>query len=391
MMKKTKLVMGLAVAAFFLLILFPLWGWVFPQPVEESLEENRAMTEWSFSGSLKDRIKTLENFLDDHLAFRQTAISAVLRANLDLGESPHAAVLSGFDGWLFYLEGDEDFRRTDGLDQEMLLNLYTAQQQTADTFAAAGVDYRILVAPDKHTIYPRYLPLSSRMGSGVSVLDQMMVPPGPEYTVRFVDVRPALIRAAESGELQQYYKTDSHWTSNGAFTAYQVLMAELLPEHPTLHVLTADDVYTHQVDTSGDLAAMIGQKGIREDHLLLTEVRNPASREAPELSDSVFTAFVNESIPDAPRILLIHDSFGPSLVSFLRESASVLYLMSNDSPSFSTIGDLSRFDIVIYEVVERNRSWLWSGIQETYRGEDEEGSEEEEDYAEDDDYEYEEE
>ena len=391
MMKKTKLVMGLAVAAFFLLILFPLWGWVFPQPAEESLEENRAMTEWSFSGSLKDRIKTLENFLDDHLAFRQTAISAVLRANLDLGESPHAAVLSGFDGWLFYLEGDEDFRRTDGLDQEMILNLYSAQQQTADTFAAAGVDYRILVAPDKHTIYPRYLPLSSRMGSGVSVLDQMMVPPGPEYTVRFVDVRPALIRAAESGELQQYYKTDSHWTSNGAFTAYQVLMAELLPEHPTLHVLTADDVYTHQVDTSGDLAAMIGQKGIREDHLLLTEVRNPASREAPELSDSVFTAFVNESIPDAPRILLIHDSFGPSLVSFLRESASVLYLMSNDSPSFSTIGDLSRFDIVIYEVVERNRSWLWSGIQETYRGEDEEGSEEEEDYAEDDDYEYEEE
>ena len=391
MMKKTTLVMGLAVAAFFLLILFPLWGWVFPQPVEESLEENRAMTEWSFSGSLKDRIKTLENFLDDHLAFRQTAISAVLRANLDLGESPHAAVLSGFDGWLFYLEGDEDFRRTDGLDQEMILNLYSAQQQTADTFAAAGVDYRILVAPDKHTIYPRYLPLSSRMGSGVSVLDQMMVPPGPEYTVRFVDVRPALIRAAESGELQQYYKTDSHWTSNGAFTAYQVLMAELLPEHPTLHVLTADDVYTHQVDTSGDLAAMIGQKGIREDHLLLTEVRNPASREAPELSDSVFTAFVNESIPDAPRILLIHDSFGPSLVSFLRESASVLYLMSNDSPSFSTIGDLSRFDIVIYEVVERNRSWLWSGIQETYRGEDEEGSEEEEDYAEDDDYEYEEE
>lgn len=386
-MNKSKLIMGLALAAFFLLILFPLWGHVFPQPAEESLEENRTMTEWSFSGSLKDRIKTAESFLDDHLAFRRTAISTVLRTNLDLGESPHPSVLSGFDGWLFYLEGEEDFQRTDGLDADILLNLYNAQQQTTDAFAAAGVDYRILVAPDKHTIYSRYLPLSSRLGSGVNILDQMMVPPGPDYTVRFVDVRPALKAAAEAGDLQQYYKTDTHWCSNGAFTAYQVLMADLLPEHPTLHVLTEDDLYRHTVDNSGDLAAMIGQKGIREDHLELVEVRNSASREAPELSDSFLTAFVNESLPDAPRILLIHDSFGPSLVPFLRESASVLYLMSNDAPSFSSIGDLSRFDIVIYEVVERNRSWLWNGIQETYRSEDEDY---EEDYEEDYDEDYEE-
>lgn len=375
-MKRSKLVMGLSVAAFFLMILFPLWGLVFPQPVEESLEENRSMTEWSFSGSLKDRIQTAENFLNDHLAFRQTAISAVLRANLDLGESPHAAVLSGFDGWLYYLEGDEDFRRSGGLDKEFIVNLYQVQQSTTDVFAAAGVDYRILVAPDKHTVYPRYLPLSSRMGSGVSALDQMMVPPGPGYTVRFVDVRPALIAAAEKGDLQQYYKTDSHWSSNGAFTAYQVLMEQLLPEHPTLHVLTEDDLYRQTVDNSGDLAAMIGQKGIREDHLELLEVRNPTYRDAPELGSSNMTAYVNETIPDAPRILLIHDSFGPSLVTYLRESASVLYTMSNDAPSFSSIGDLSRFDIVIYEVVERNRTWLWGGIQENYRSEDDEGGEE---------------
>ena len=388
-MKKNKLVMGLALAAFFLVILFPLWGHVFPQPVEESLEENREMTGWSFSGSLKDRIETLESFLDDHLAFRQTAISAVLRANLDLGESPDSSVLSGFDGWLFYVEGEEDFRRGTGLDQADLESLYAVQQQAADTFAAAGVDYRILIAPDKHTIYPQYLPLTNRLGTGPAAIEQMISSPDPKYTVRFVNVVPALQAAAEAGD-QQYYKTDTHWNPNGAYTAYCALMDALLPEHPTLRRLTEEDLQRYDAANSGDLAAMIGQKGLREDHLTLVRVKNPSFREAPELSDNNLTAFVNESLPDAPRILLIHDSFGPALTDFLRESCSVLYVMSNDSPSFSTIGDLSRFDIVIMEVVERNRSWLWGGIVDVSGGsgeyEEEEGAYDEEEYDEDDDY-----
>ena len=360
-MAKKRLVMSLSLAAFFLVMLFPLWGHLFPQPEVDSLEENRNMTELLSAGTLKARIKNLEEYLDDHLAFRQAVISAVLRADLDLGESPHPSVLSGFDGWLYYLEGGEDFRRGSGLDPEMVAELYDVQQQAVDTFAAAGADYRILVAPDKHTVYPQYLPLSSRMGSGPSVLDQMSVSPNPEYTVRFVDVRPALVAAAETGN-QQYYKTDSHWSANGAYTAYQVLMDELLPEHPTLRRLTGEDVSCSPITTSGDLAAMIGQKGLREDRFDSVSVLHPESREDPDRSDGVLTAFINESLPDAPTMLLIHDSFGPYLTTFLRESVSELWVMSNDSPAFDSMGDLSRFDIVVMEVVERNRSWLWSGI-----------------------------
>ena len=374
-MNRNRVAMGIAVAVFFLAILFPVWGHILPQPQEESLEENRSMTEWSFSGDLKKRIETLENYLDDHLAFRETAISAVLRANLALGESPDNMVLAGFDEWLYYVEGEEDFRRGSGLEEETVRELYDAQQEAADTFAAAGIDYRILVAPDKHTVYPQYLPLSNRMGSGVSALDQMMAAPGPDYTVRFVDVRPALIAAAEKGE-QQYYKTDTHWNPNGAYTAYQVLMDALMPEHPTLRRLTESDIRRTETATSGDLAGMIGQSGIRTDRLKVVRVANPASREDPERSDTFLTAYVNESIPDAPRMLLIHDSFGPALVPFLRESVSELYLMSNESPTFDAIGDLSRFDIVVMEVVERNRSWLWGGIISTDGEEPEEYYEE---------------
>ena len=376
--------MRVSVAAFFLMMLFPLWGHLFPQPEVDSLEENRSMTELLSSGSLQDRIKNLEAYLDDHLAFRQTVIASVLRANLDLGESPHPSVLSGFDGWLYYLEGGEDFRRGLGLDREMIVELYDVQQQVADTFSAAGCDYRILVAPDKHSVYPQYLPLSSRMGTGPSVLDQMMEAPDPAYTVRFVDVRPALTAAAETGD-QQYYKTDTHWSANGAFTACQTLLDALEKDHPSLHRLTDKDLRRTRITASGDLAAMIGQKGLREDHFEAVEVASPAAREDEERSDGELTVFVNDSIPDAPKMLLLHDSFGPAMTPFLMESVSELWLMSNDSPAFDSMGDLSRFDIVVFEVVERNRSWLWSGISNTSAsGEEEEYSEEE--YDEEDEY-----
>ena len=370
-MKTRRFVMGFTIAVFFLMVLFPLWGNLLPQPREESLDENREMTELSSSGTMKERIKNAEEYLDDHLAFRESAISLALRTDLDLGESPVSMVLSGFDGWLFYLEGEEDFRRGTGLDDDMIRELYDMQQTATDTFKASGVDYRILVAPDKHSVYPEYLPINKRLGNGPWELDQMMTSPGPEYSVRFLDPRYALLEAARSGP-QQYYKTDSHWNSAGAWTVYQAMMDQLIAEHPTLHRLSEDEIVRSQITTSGDLAAMIGQKDLRVDHCENIAVKEFKSHENPDAGDSVMDVIVNESLPDAPKILLIKDSFGPALIPFLRESASELYVMSNEAPSFAVLGDLSRFDIVIMEVVERNRFWLWSGI-----GSDEEEYEEE--------------
>lgn len=369
-MKSKRVVMAVSLAAFFLVILFPLWGLLFPQPEVESLEENRNMTEWSFSGSLKDRIGTLEDYLNDHLAFRQSVISAVLRANLFLGESPHPLVSPGFDGWLFYFTGTEDLHRGEGLDEEQLQELCEAQQKTRDVFTAAGVDFCLLLAPDKNSVYPQYLPLSHRLGSGPSTVDQVTAWLRDHSTVRFTDPRAALKRAAESGS-RQYFKTDTHWTANGAWTAYQVLMDDLLPEHPTIRRLTEDDLVHFEAYASGDLAAMIGQGGIMMDSFDCVGLRETHYREDPERTGDSFSVTINDAAPDAPRLLFICDSFGGALAPYLRESFSEVWLMYNDSATFAYIGDLSRFDVVVYEFVERNRGWLWEGIPDAGFGDEE--------------------
>ena len=380
-MKSKRVVMAVSLAAFFLVILFPLWGLLFPQPQVESLEENRNMTEWSFSGSLKDRIGTLEDYLNDHLAFRQSMISAVLRANLFLGESPHPLVASGFDGWLYYFTGSEDLHRGEGLDEDQLKELCDTQQKTADAFTAAGVDYRLFLAPDKNSVYPGSLPLSHRIRPGVSTVDQMVTALRKNTSVRITDPRGALAFAAENGS-QQYYKTDSHWNANGAWTAYQVLVDDLLPDHPAIRRLTEADLVHYEATASGDLAAMIGQKGIMVDRFDCVSLREATAHEDPDRLVDGLTLMVNDTIPEAPRLLFIHDSFGGAIAPYLQESFSEVWLMTNDSATFANIGDLSRFDIVVFEVVERDRSLLWDGIadgeyiEEEY-GESEEMSDEE--------------
>ena len=50
------------------------------------------------------------------------------------------------------------------------------------------------------------------------------------------------------------------------------------------------------------------------------------------------------------------------MIPFLTESVHQLDLMLNELPSMITVENLSSYDIIIYEAVERNRLWLWAGI-----------------------------
>ncbi len=360
-MKTGKIIMGVSVAVFFLVILFPLWGWVFPQPVLDSLDEKRLLTELDQTGPIKERIENAESYLDDHLAFRNAAIFAVLRTNLLLGESPSEQVLAGSDGWLFYVEGEEDFRRGTGLTEEQIKEFYDVHQQLADHFTSLGIDYRVMIAPDKHSIYSQYLPLTHRLGNGPWELKQLMTSPGPNYTVRVIDVSDALLNAAASS-VDQYYKTDSHWNWEGGWTAYQVIMDHLMPDHPNMHRLTEEDINRSNIEPSGDLAALIGQQGIIVDH---TSMLTPKVYNCSHTSDGnalIVESYHNDEFTDGPKILFIGDSFRTAMLPFLAESVSELDVVMNDSPSLAAIEDLSHYDIIIYEAVERNRFWLWGGI-----------------------------
>ena len=98
------------------------------------------------------------------------------RVNARTGLTEVNGVATGRDGWLYYMyDGSrEDIRREIHYSAEELERICSAQQQIKDDLAAMGIDYYLVICPDKHTVYPEFLPESLSGYTGPSRLDGML-------------------------------------------------------------------------------------------------------------------------------------------------------------------------------------------------------------------------
>ena len=103
----------------------------------------------------------------------------------------------------------------------------------------------VLLAPAASVIYPENVPANAPLLDEDAYLDQLSAAVQAAGG-RFVDVRQTL---AEHKDEYIYYRTDHHWTSLGAYYAYQQLCGtlSLTPFDPAAHTaLTAENFYgTH--------------------------------------------------------------------------------------------------------------------------------------------------
>lgn len=361
-----KWIASLCVTIGFLLMLTPLAMMLTGTVIgEDSFNENRELSQWPVTGDLTKRIRGIEDYLNDHLGLREQMINAVLHMDLLLGESGSDMAIIGRDGWLYYDEGESilDIARKLKVDEADLEMVAEAQRQIFEMVTEAGSHYYILMAPDKHTIYPQHLPLKCVVGRGSTQLDQIYDHLRTNTSVPYIDLRPGLIIASEKEPV--YYKTDTHWNTYGAYAAYQLLMDEIENKHPGLHRLTDEDIERlPESRFAGDISGMAGARDVYFDLVSDVKIKNPASQRSEELDRDGMIAYVNPSLPSTPSMLLLHDSFGPALIPYLRESVSLLYTCDQDYFTSEMItGDVP--DIVIIERVERNALWLGNGVEET--------------------------
>ena len=152
-------------------------------------------------------------------------------------------------------------------------------------------------------------------------------------TVRFVDLRPALLAAKRADRL--YHRTDTHWNDRGAFVGYQSIVDALAEEFPGLRSASRSAFEPRVVQSEGlDLARMLGlTEVLREDDLVLVP-RGPTARILePEHPNPRLThaRIVTEAPTRGPRAVVFMDSFGPGLVPFLSENFSrAVYLWQNN-------------------------------------------------------------
>jgi alginate O-acetyltransferase complex protein AlgJ len=354
----------LLIVVFLFIVLLPGIGLMFGIGQDDGRGENRTLApppvvraDWA---TLKVLPNTFSRYFEDHFAFRALLVrtQAAIRLNV-LHGSPSPDVITGSDGWQYFATdgGIDDYAVTSLLTPAELEDWRQMLQNTQDWLAAHGIRYVFVLTPDKHQIYPEYLPASIHRLHDETRSDQLVEYLRAHSTVNVLDLRPAL-RDAKRYE-RVYHRTDTHWNALGAFVGYQQILTAVGLRPKERSQFEERDLVTPGLDLAGMLA--LG-RWMHEDNLMLIP-RTP--RLARVTEPARFDPGFNEGrvvteIPDRtlPRLLVFRDSYFNALIPFVSEHFSRAVYMWQYEIEPNLIA-AEQPDVVIQE---------WAGRRLTNRG-----------------------
>jgi hypothetical protein len=320
------------------------------RPFPELRPESMLETSWYVA---------VDQALTDRLVLRPAAVR--LRANLSylLGGTGTTRVVRGDGDWLFY---GLDFHATCKVSaSEYLASLDALVGQ----FRAHGQQLRVMIAPDKSSIYPDRF-RGARAPSGCTARNRAPVRAGladrPDVTVDAWELLDEARAAAPTGP-PLYFEQDTHWTPDGAAVAIAPLIGTL----DTNLWDPARVTFGDRFDADMDLARIIGLDATEPSHRILPRPAMTVSRVDPAATDPTDPTAVFELRSTGPdrvvpgRTLVIYDSFfydpqrpyvGPDMVApFFAESVWIRIDVLLAHPELGA--QFGPYDTVIFERVER--------------------------------------
>ena len=306
-----------------------------------------------------------EAYWNDHFGGRSFLVNT--RANLWIKlfhDSPVSKVVVGQSGWLFYQSeaigdgpGINDYQGLTPLTSLELATINSSIRQVNDQLAKEHIKLIIVVAPNKSTIYPEYLPNNFPRLLGSTRLDQLIA--SLPMDISFIDLRPTLITGR--AVFPTYQMTDSHWNNYGAFLTVQTLISHLsLPYHLSPLTLADYSVTSKTISGDGDLASMMAARGIFSDLELNFTPLHPSPYTTQDFgySGGAYSGHIwlQPGKKQLPRLLMFGDSFRSSMEPFLAPYFSSSYIMGFTGAHYKLNLDLVKIakpNIVIWEVAER--------------------------------------
>ena len=224
-----------------------------------------------------------------------------------------------------------------------------------------GITFLIVIAPDKSTIYPQYVPDSITVVPGASRLGQFIQHMAKHSRIQIVDLRSDLIQASQKGPV--YYKTDIHWTYMGEYIAYSKVLAALSPRFPELQPHhTSDYKLLSLGENTLALANVAGLPFIKEKRWRLVPKFTYSGYTAefpisPELWRTL-TVFQNQD-SSLPSLLVFHDSFFLQVNPLFTPHFSRVISVATKDPRYMNLNlvDVMKPDIVILEFSESHMTF----------------------------------
>jgi len=305
-----------------------------------------------------------QKFFEDRIAWKHLQVRRYARFKLEqLHVSPTPRVWIGEDGWLFYNhEADPEnyFPPTSPKFVERRKQWATALAEWNSWFVERGIQWIVVIPPNKQSIYSEFLPLIERKKVGPNPLDILLEEAKEQDpSLPLLDLR-ATIRQAKPTQ-QLYFRTDTHWNSYGALFGYRAMMHRL-----SLEPLPDSRIRKSVGEKVRDLPKQLGywpegkelfdNLDIVDSKSLRTELpQEPADQSRLNYLNTKLYVQPNSNLPTA---ILFHDSFGDGFFGELlaQHFSRLLCVPSNHlDPELIT---REKPNVVVMEIVER----LFQGI-----------------------------
>lgn len=322
-----------------------------------SLQERRGLAGFpAFVPSTKELAlypAKFEQFYRDHLGFRQSLIRAYNFLHVKVFKvSPTPQVIMGKNHWFFF-HNDGYYRSVRQFTTAELRQWKLVLEQRRNWLADRGIPYLFVVAPNKETIYPEFMPDHINRVRPESLLDQLIAYLCTHSDVSILDLRSPL-RDAKGSHLL-YSRTDIHWNDFGAFVGYQSILQALSDRFPHLRALpfSAFDVRLSQrPGIQFDLARVLALPGVFPEHHVALVPHQPRRAQMPRLSIVENVTTVTDAA--LPRAVVLHDSFAVTLIPFLSEHFQRVYYYRGVEEFQYDIVHNEHPDVAIQFIVERH-------------------------------------
>jgi alginate O-acetyltransferase complex protein AlgJ len=277
---------------------------------------------------------------------------------LRLGDHVFPNVIIGDDGWMYYTgeRSIDDFQGSNPFSENGLTDYQRSFDNLYERLQQQKILLFVVVAPDKNTIYPQYIPENIKKTGGRSRLDQFIEYSSQHGRTPVIDLRSELIQESKTADV--YYKTNSHWNSAAHYIVYNKMISELSHWYPALvpHPET-DFITTSPIRITHDIPPLIGMPNITENYQHMEPVFevNTSLKTIP-LSDGTMIRLSGNQDQNLPSALIYHDSFLDEIIPLLepqfRETTSIPMTAIQGVWNLKWI-DQVHPDIVIIEFAER--------------------------------------
>lgn len=346
---------------------------IFPQR-EVSEMENRYLTlcpEFTWEGFLNGEFtEQFETYTADQILGKDLFVKTNVAVNRGFGISEINEVYIGKDGYLI-----QDYQEPDAVLEENLNYIQMFAEKNPE------IDMTMLIVPNANEIYPEVLPEFAETYSQTEIMEQIKRTLGNHISV--VDATEPLLNHKEE---YIFYKTDHHWTSLGAYYAYEALSPVLQVEPTSMdafHRVTITEpfygslyskapVFTQECDSvelflnpSGEYSVNYQVEGTTTDSMFAMEYAEQKDKYAIFFGGNYPLTIIESNSDNEEKVLIIKDSYANCLVPMLADNFSEIHMMDlryyhEDVTDYLQEHDIKRV-VFIHNIdfISTDNNFLW--------------------------------